>query len=418
MKNYYQILEVAEGASQEEIKQAYRKLAKQNHPDVNKSPDAHQNFCEISEAYEFLMNYWPQYASKYSGTNGVDQKYREHQKSEAYEQFMQEAQARARKQARMRYEKFRKQHEAFQESGLNDLALIFTMFMRIFSIILLLFLFFAPLVLAFAAHWTWIFAIFFMWPFAAGIAWYYHDNRKNYFKPWNFYYSAARISSMFRETHEANVSCFYCKNKMANSRSYRLDLLKLKDVKIATGGFRQHNVNYINKELAVMIPRSQKAFIIQSIIIFIKIFSIAACLVFLNISSLAWRLIIGIIAGGILSGLLLFLSGTRSNVSYIFNYSQVIRIIIWISAVSLATKFYLDPLDAVSNEGIYFAVFAVVIFDSFLMQFISIVLGKYSSYPILRQYPEVESKIKEGYILYNDIPVLSFFYPIIKWIFG
>jgi len=418
VKNYFQILQLTEGASQDEIRQAYRRLAKEFHPDVNKSPDAHQKFCEISEAYEFLINYWPRHVGQYSGTPGYEQKYREHQTTDAYEQFTREAQERAKKQARMRYEKFRRQHEAFQESGLNDLALIFTILMRIFSLVLFLFLFLTPLVLTFAADWTWIFAIFFMWPFAAGIAWYYHDNRKNYFKPWNFYYTAARIRQLFKERHEATEYCYYCRDKIADSRPYRLELLKLKDVKLATGGFRQHNVNYINQDLSVMIPRSQKAFIIHSITIPVKILSIAGCMFFLTVSSFTWRFIIGAILGAILTRIILTFSGTRSNVSYLFSYSQIIRIIVWIGAIALVTQFYFEPFNLAPAEGIQFAIFAIIIFDSFLMQLLSMILGKSSSYPVIRQHPEVEARIREGYIVYNDIPVISFFYPLFRWIFG
>lgn len=418
MNQYYQVLGLTGGATQDEIRQAYRKLAKLYHPDVNKSPDAHQKFCEISEAYEFLMNYWPKQAAKFETQQSYEQKYREHQHSAAYEQFRREAQERARKQARMRYEKFRKQHEAFMESGLNDLALLFTMFMRGFSLLLFLFLFLSPVIFAVGIHWSWIFTIFMMWPFAAGLAWYYHDNRKNYFMPGKFYYSADRIWKMFTETHYTDLKCFYSRDRMADSKPYRLEMHKLKDIKLATGGFRQHVVNYINKDIAVMIPRSQKAFIVQSLTMIIKLFSIVACILFLDISSLVWRLILGFVCGGILSRIMLLASGTRSNVSYLFNYSLVIRLIIWIITISLATKFYVSPFDAISTEGIYFAVFAVVIFDSLIMQLISMVLGKYASYPLIRQHPEVEQRIREGYILYNDIPVLSFFYPIFKWLLG
>jgi len=52
MKNYYEILGVAENASQDEIKKSYRKLSKQYHPDVN--PEGEEKFKDIAEAYDIL----------------------------------------------------------------------------------------------------------------------------------------------------------------------------------------------------------------------------------------------------------------------------------------------------------------------------------------------------------------------------
>ena len=56
-KDYYQILGVGEKASQDEIKKAYRKLAKQHHPDANRNdPQAAERFKEIGEAHAVLSN--------------------------------------------------------------------------------------------------------------------------------------------------------------------------------------------------------------------------------------------------------------------------------------------------------------------------------------------------------------------------
>jgi curved DNA-binding protein len=55
-KDYYATLGVARGASQDEIKKAYRKLAQKWHPDVSKEKDAKEKFQEISEAYQALKD--------------------------------------------------------------------------------------------------------------------------------------------------------------------------------------------------------------------------------------------------------------------------------------------------------------------------------------------------------------------------
>ena len=55
-KDYYQVMGVARGASQDEIKHAYRKLARKFHPDVSKEPQAEEKFKELQEAYEVLKD--------------------------------------------------------------------------------------------------------------------------------------------------------------------------------------------------------------------------------------------------------------------------------------------------------------------------------------------------------------------------
>lgn len=71
-RDYYDVLGISKGASDDEIKKAYRKLAKQYHPDVNKAPDAEAKFKEINEAYEVLSD--PQKKATYDqfGHAGMD----------------------------------------------------------------------------------------------------------------------------------------------------------------------------------------------------------------------------------------------------------------------------------------------------------------------------------------------------------
>jgi curved DNA-binding protein len=54
--DYYKILNVTENATLEEIKKAFRELAKIYHPDKNKSNDASLKFREVFEAYEILKD--------------------------------------------------------------------------------------------------------------------------------------------------------------------------------------------------------------------------------------------------------------------------------------------------------------------------------------------------------------------------
>lgn len=55
-KDYYKVLGIPKGASDDEIKKAYRKQALRYHPDKNKSAEAEDKFKEIAEAYDVLSD--------------------------------------------------------------------------------------------------------------------------------------------------------------------------------------------------------------------------------------------------------------------------------------------------------------------------------------------------------------------------
>ena len=55
-KDYYAVLGVNKGATEDELKKAYRKMALKYHPDKNKSPGAEEKFKEVAEAYEVLSD--------------------------------------------------------------------------------------------------------------------------------------------------------------------------------------------------------------------------------------------------------------------------------------------------------------------------------------------------------------------------
>lgn len=104
MLNHYQTLELKPNASESEIKNAYRKLAKKYHPDVSKEPDAESRFIEITAAYEYLLKSENDYT--YSGYDDYFDEY-----DPAWE-----FRERAERFAHMNYEEFIKNNEAFKKS--------------------------------------------------------------------------------------------------------------------------------------------------------------------------------------------------------------------------------------------------------------------------------------------------------------
>lgn len=102
IEKYYDILGVTDKATINDINHAYRNKAKILHPDKNKSPDAHEQFILLTEAYEYLIN-------QKKGNTKVEQV---EQPAVSYDEWQrenrEEARESARQYAQMQYEEFKK----------------------------------------------------------------------------------------------------------------------------------------------------------------------------------------------------------------------------------------------------------------------------------------------------------------------
>ncbi len=74
-KDYYEILGINKNTSKEEIKKAYKTLAKKYHPDLNKNKEAEEKFKEVSEAYAVLSDEQKRQTYDQFGHAGFDQRY-------------------------------------------------------------------------------------------------------------------------------------------------------------------------------------------------------------------------------------------------------------------------------------------------------------------------------------------------------
>ncbi len=111
--NHYAALGLTHEATADEIRTAYRRLAKQYHPDVSSLPDAQQRFVRITEAYEVLGN--PAKRLRYDHTRNSPSPRRAAPRQEPrYERdvnrYQREARARAEQFSRMKYADFDAQY--------------------------------------------------------------------------------------------------------------------------------------------------------------------------------------------------------------------------------------------------------------------------------------------------------------------
>jgi curved DNA-binding protein CbpA len=112
MTDYYSVLGIPKGSKIEEIKKAYRRKAKEFHPDRNKSANAQEKFIEISEAYEVLVNGKPSIKKFPISPKSAYDKYKNVYSAPSdpheYQEWLKAVRERAWRESGMTYEEFLK----------------------------------------------------------------------------------------------------------------------------------------------------------------------------------------------------------------------------------------------------------------------------------------------------------------------
>ncbi|HYG14420.1 MAG TPA: DnaJ domain-containing protein [Bacteroidia bacterium] len=140
MNKYYDILDLPENATVDDIRKAYRSKAKQFHPDRNKTPGAQEKFVEVNEAYEYLINLKEGKITS-SGDAQIDDFARWWRREEA------RVREEAHRKSRMRYRAYRKAENATEKAEEEKADVIVVVF-AIIAVFLL------PILLSIWQGWT------------------------------------------------------------------------------------------------------------------------------------------------------------------------------------------------------------------------------------------------------------------------
>jgi hypothetical protein len=409
LEEYFKILGIPRTSKQEEIKKAYRFLAKKYHPDVSKEPNASEKFTEITEAYEILSNQKVLETLRIIAEN-------EEERKRSYEYYKKLAKEKARQAAEMRYEFLRKEHEAFQQSGMYDFFLLLKYIGHFLLILVTLFFLTFPVFIAIT---TGFFGLFFFW--IAGIFLVFHiiGTRKTFFFPGPFFYNFHDIKNVFyEEMGKKTDDCGYCNNHKADSYPYKMGMLKVHDVQLNLVGALWHEARYKRTYKQISVPRCKKAFRVHIAISLIKASSIILALFLLPFNSILWRFVGGIIAGGIIAAVILLLSHTRSKVSYLYTWDSIIRIVLWLLLLVMLCNWYSFP-DIRPSEYFVVGVIFMLFFQDIFVDLISRILFRKAKLgkPIIKQPAEIQKLVNQGYQNFLEIPIWSTIFPLIKWVF-
>jgi hypothetical protein len=414
-KNYYDLLGIPENSDEGTIKQAYRSLALKLHPDVNPSPNSHEEFIRIGEAYEILL-YKLKFEKNIKPDNNPNTVDADADRS-YWEDIIREAHENARRQSEMRFEKLRKEHAAFQQSGLYDITLALRYLINIGAIFAAAGLIAVPVYVACTEEFQAFFYLFFFWIFGGFLAFYIFSNRKNWFNLGSFYFKPSVIKEYLKPRQVVDKQgCFYCKGYPADGAPFEQTLMKVNDIKFSTGGPMVQQVHYKRTYKTIEIPRSRKAFLNHLSATFIKVFSILLFAFILRPGSNIWNLILGAGAGGIFSTLLMLVSRTKPKTLFLLSPLIIIKLICWILALSLVS-YQTQGWHIYATNYIYLALALLLLFlDLILDPIAKLILGKWAIMSLARLPEQEKQLLEKGYFHFQDLPFWSTIAPVFRWL--
>ncbi len=408
-KDYYKVLGLTPGASEKQIKTAYRKLALKYHPDRNTAPGAKSKFHEITLAYDYLLEH--PYRKEYRASSYEDRMANE---------VIRKERERMQAQVRARREKKRREEEYFNRPEWHDPLLLLKYAGRVFALLFASVAIIFPILLAIFGDPASLAGTSFFIVIGVFLMVYIYQQRSTWFRQGKLNTSLIDVKAFFSmdSGKKSKDHCCYCRKAMANGQHYRIELIKTLDIKIRSYGALNHDAKYKNKVKRVVIPRSIRAQFFHRMATLLKLTSIILCLILFPLESPLWRFIAGMLIGGLLSMIMQALAGVRSRVGYLLTPSLLIKGSVWL--VALFKISIVGPGFNIATTGYIYIAVAGLLF--LLDMFFDLLMGLFPFYqrlfrPMFKQGAVLDSLYKEGYRNYQELPVYSVAFPLLKWIF-
>ena len=321
---------------------------------------------------------------------------------------------RMQQQARAKREKKKQEDEFFNRPEWHDPILFIKYMIHGLGLLFAIAAIVGPLLLAVFEDISSLAGTFFFIIVGVVLVVYIYQHRKTWFRLGKFKTTWNDVTGYVKlaKNMPSNDKCCYSTGAMAGGKPYRIELIKTVDVKIRSRGALDHEAKFKNQVKRVVVPRSARAHFFHRIASLVKIVTILGCLLFLPVESLLWRFIGGMLAGGILSFILLGLARVRSKVSYLVTPGLILKIAVWIFALYMISD--VGPGFDIRLSGYVYLVVAGLLF--LLDMVFDLVMGFFPFYrwlfrPVIRQGKVLDGLYKDGYQNYQELPVYSVFFP-------